>query len=71
MSFLKSLGNWRQITLRAMGWFHIGWVYALFYAGIYQVVLGDQEIPWRLWWGLLSVIPLALADLGTEVFRRL
>ena len=71
MSFLKSLGNWRQITLRAMGWFHIGWVYALYYAGIYQVVLGDQELPWRLWWGLLSVIPLALADLGTEVFRRL
>ena len=67
----QGMGNWRQALLRVMGWFHCGWIIALYYATAYRVIQGDAALPGRFWRGLLVVIPFALADLALQFTRKL
>lgn len=67
----QRMGNWRQALLRVMGWFHCGWIIALYYATAYRIFQGDAALPGRFWRGLLVVIPFALADLALQFTRKL
>ena len=54
-----------------MGWLHCALIYALFYGTAYRFLEGDSALPGRMWWGLLSILPLAAADMGTQVCGKL
>ena len=71
MKQIQKLGNWRQLLSRAMGWLHCAMIYALFYGTAYRFLEGDSALPGRMWWGLLSILPLAAADVGTQVCGKL
>lgn len=71
MKQIQKLGNWRQLLSRAMGWLHCALIYALFYGTAYRFLEGDSALPGRMWWGLLSILPLAAADMGTQVCGKL
>lgn len=71
MKHFQRMGNWRQALLRVMGWFHCGWIIALYYATAYRIFQGDAALPGRFWRGLLVVIPFALADLALQFTRKL
>ena len=67
MKVIRWFGGWRPLVLRALGWLQFSMIYALFYGTVYQVIQGDAALPQRVWWGMLSVIPIALADVGAQL----
>lgn len=71
MKLINSLGGWRQVLLRAMGWLHCGLIYALYFAAVVRFVQGEEALLGAFFRGLLSVIPFALADLGSQYIRKL
>ncbi|MGI6255667.1 MAG: hypothetical protein ACOYJZ_08545 [Acutalibacter sp.] len=71
MKLIRWFGGWRPLVLRVMGWVHCAMIFALFYGAVYRVIQGDQALPLRMWWGLLYVIPIALADVGSQLCRGL
>ncbi len=71
MGFLRHYGNWRQFLMRALGWFHCALLYSLYYGTIYRLMDGEAALPGAMWYGLWSVVPLALADVAAEFCRKL
>ena len=67
MKSIRWFGGWRQLLLQSLGWIHCAMLYALFYGTVFRALQGDSVLPWRLWWGLVSVIPIAAADVGAQL----
>ena len=67
MKRMHWFGGWRRLLLQALGWVHCAMLYGLFYGMVFQILQGDGVLPGRLWWGLLSVIPIAAADIGARL----
>ena len=71
MKRLTDLGTWRQWVLRALGWCHCGLLYLLYYGLLLWIFQGGGALPLGLWRGLLALLPLALADVGALLCRKL
>lgn len=71
MKWIRRLGNWRQLVMRTIGWLHCAMIYALFYCAVFRLLQGEETLRWTMWRGLLSIIPLAVADLAGEFCRKL